>query len=177
MKLVTGSVLRAECVAWCERTGTSMERLSCHAGRAYNFVAQLGGRFAPSGESVVQLRAVMATYPEGIPAGLNPPSKRPTREVPAPAPQQSVLSAAEAAVRERAPRRRRSAEYLARLSRASQAETVATRLVETPADLIATVKRTWPDQWRRIVERARVEGTLPGAMLAQVIERGLEAGA
>ena len=54
---------------------------------------------------------------------------------------------------------------------------IATALVETPADLIATVRRQWPDQWQRIVDQAREAGTLPGAMLAQVIERGLEAGA
>lgn len=85
------------------------------------------------------------------------------------------IDAADAPVRERAPVRHVSSEYRARLREASASETIATALVETPSDLIATVRRRWPDQWRRVVERARATGAMPGVVLAQVIERGLEA--
>ena len=92
-----------------------------------------------------------------------------------PAPARPAIDAAEVAKRERAPARRMAPEYRARLRDGSRAERAATICVETPAELIATVQRAWPDQWRRVVELARASGTLPGAMLSRVIAAGLEA--
>lgn len=57
----------------------------------------------------------------------------------------------------------------------SPAERFASAMVETPSDLIATVKRRWPQVWDRVIAQARASGTLPGAVLIAAIERGLEA--
>lgn len=78
----------------------------------------------------------------------------------------------------RAPVRRITPEYAARLrAGATPAEQIATLCVASVPELIETVKRRWPGQWQRIVDAARTAGTLPGAMLGEVIERGLERGA
>lgn len=57
---------------------------------------------------------------------------------------------------------------------ATVAELLSTAVVETPGDLIARVRDAWPDLWAGIRDQARAHHLPPGAMLMQVIERGLE---
>lgn len=56
-------------------------------------------------------------------------------------------------------------------------ERVATALVETPGDLIATIKRRWPEHWRAVLAKARAADVSPAAMLDRVIACGLETAA
>ena len=166
--------LHAECEAWSRQTGASLGRLSLAAGLSHSYVSQLRGRLRFSEDAANALRDTMRRYPTGA---LPEVVKGVVRSVPVATPQEPVMSAEEASARERAQARRLSPEYVARLRSGSAAERAATLCVETPAELIATVKRQWPGQWERIVAEARAAGMMPGAMLARVIERGLEAGA
>jgi len=57
---------------------------------------------------------------------------------------------------------------------ASIAEAVATGMVEDLEDAMLAAKRAWPDQWWRIVARARSSGERPGVVFADVVQRGLD---
>lgn len=59
---------------------------------------------------------------------------------------------------------------------ASTAEAVATALVEDLDDAMLAAKRAWPDQWWRIVTRARAQGVRPGVVFGEIVEAGLNAG-
>jgi hypothetical protein len=56
-------------------------------------------------------------------------------------------------------------------------EAVSGALVEKPSDLIALIKVKWPQLWSIVIQQSRAAGRMPGAVLIEAIERGLEAGA
>lgn len=56
---------------------------------------------------------------------------------------------------------------------ANVTEQLATALVEDLDDALATAKRAWPDQWWRIVSRARARGVRPGVLFGEIVEAGL----
>ncbi len=58
----------------------------------------------------------------------------------------------------------------------SLAERMASALVETPGDVIAAVKRQWPELWAQVMAEGRGRGVMPGVALMDVIARGLAAG-
>lgn len=53
--------------------------------------------------------------------------------------------------------------------------TVQESLVDGPGDAIRAIQRRWPDLWSRVVETARSQGALPGAVMVEAIEKGLAA--
>lgn len=57
----------------------------------------------------------------------------------------------------------------------TRAERIATMLVETPGDLVATVKRGWPHLWADVLASARAARVTPGGHLISIIEAGLAA--
>ncbi|GAA4220225.1 hypothetical protein GCM10022253_23880 [Sphingomonas endophytica] len=182
MSRLLGSELAALLDEYCGRHGITRADFAAASGMGLPAVMEIGARAFPTKRIATLVRDFIDAHPAGIDeapgvlgggvyggAAAVAKARARTQQTP-------VVPASPAAKREPAPVRRISPEYRARLRDASPSETIATALVETPADLIATVRRRWPDQWHQIVERARKAGTLPGAMLAQVIERGLEAG-
>lgn len=186
MTRMLGTELAALLDAYCARHKINRVDFAAAAGLGAPCVMEIGAKAFPSQYTAMKVTTFIAAHPDGPggvqgvvggggePGGAAALAKAKALSLPSPTP---IMSAGDVAARERAPARRVTPEYRARLRAASAPESIATALVETPADLIATVRRQWPDQWQRIVDQAREAGTLPGAMLAQVIERGLEAGA
>lgn len=160
-----GLQLKREIDDYCARVGMSLLDFSRHVDINETTLRGLPGRSSPHARTYGPVREFIAANPHGD--GVRPNF----------APARPSITLEQAQASDRAPKRQRSPEYRARLREASAAEKVATICVETPAELIATVQRQWPALWERVVGEARAAGTMPGAMLARVIERGLEAGA
>lgn len=170
---VTGPQLHREVTLYVGRTGTSWETLAIAAGIGVATIRQLNQKGYPAAQTVARLRAVIKEHPKGI--------ARHTACLifaasPKPTPMTPVVDPAVAAVLDARPSRRWiPMRPIDMVSAPSVAEAIASGLVETPADLIATVQRRWPVIWKRIVERARAADVMPGALLVEAIERGLEA--
>ena len=62
-----------------------------------------------------------------------------------------------------------------RLPAPSPAERIATALAEEPADVIAAMKRRWPETWARVLVSARAADVLPFGHLIEALELGLDA--
>lgn len=56
---------------------------------------------------------------------------------------------------------------------ANIAEAVATAMVEDLEDALLAAKRAWPDQWWRIIARARSRGVRVGVVFGEIVEAGL----
>lgn len=181
MTRMLGSELEQVLDGYCARHGITRREFAAAAGLSPAIVLEVGRKAFPLRRLSNAIGAFIAAHPDGpgdVPVtlgggeygGATAVSNAKARSKRDPS-----IDAAYASARERAPARCIHPAYRARLRAASASETIATAFVETPADLIATVRRQWPDLWARVVDQSRAAGTLPGAMLAHVIERGLEA--
>lgn len=173
MSMVNGREMHREVSNYIGRTGTSWETLAIAAGVGTATVRQLNTRSYVLPATAARLRAVMKAHPAGVErhtACLIAPSG------PVPSPMQPVVDPGEVARLEAVrPVRSVPMSPFEMLSAPTVGEAIASGLVETPADLIAIVQRRWPAVWARVVERARATDILPGALLVEAIERGLEA--
>ncbi len=52
-------------------------------------------------------------------------------------------------------------------------EQIISATLATPSDLVRHVSGRWPEVWAAVIERARMDGSPPGAALVAAIERGL----
>ena len=181
---LTGSQLFNRVCAYCARTETSMEALADAAGVSRAFVRNCGARAYPRQKNADAVLAAMEANLGGLsrqkvaceaPVAESVPTIRRAQEaLNEIAASSAAAEAATAGARRQLARAGGVAHPLDLLPNATAAERLSTAMVETVNDLIATVQRRWPEQWAQIVGAAREQGVLPGAMLGNVIERGLE---
>ncbi|GEM72038.1 hypothetical protein SAQ01S_18040 [Sphingomonas aquatilis NBRC 16722] len=170
---VTGLQLHREVTLYVGRTGTSWETLAIAAGVGGSTIRSLNRKGYPATQTVSRLRKVMKANPKGI---ARHTACQFVGTAPAPTPMTPVVDPASVTLLEsRVFPRPVPMRPVDMLAAPTVAEAIASGLVETPSDLIATVQRRWPSVWMRIVERARAAKVMPGALLVEAIERGFEA--
>ena len=189
MGRMTGPELHRAVRGYCARTGTTLDALANLAKVSRSIVDRLGDRAFPNGGTVDRLTSAMAAFPDGIArqraAGPGDPDggaaalaaaiARTAVVLPRPAPPETLADSVRCEV-EAVSRRRRQAYAdggdplpLLRAPRCGPAETASA--------MIRTVQRRAPVLWARVREQASEAGTMPGALLIELVERGLGEGA
>lgn len=98
-----------------------------------------------------------------------------------PAPARPAISEAAAREAEEAARRRAvarstgTARKAVPITRLPAGAALQAGMIETVGDTVAAVQRRWPEIWARIVAQAGAARMLPGALLADALEMGLDA--
>ena len=160
MTKVTGMVLDRELSAYLTECGMTRKAFAAAAGVKLGRIAQLLRRGVVDAELVETVRGYIAAHPAKV----------------AQAEPASVVEAVARELAENAERRelaQRQGCLKPQPMPRTMVETIAGAVVDTPGDLIAMVRRRWPQLWDGVVVQARAEQVTPGAMLFTVIERGL----
>lgn len=162
--------LLREVEVYLRNTGVAPTRLGIEALGDRKVVRDLknGAQFGPLRAN--KLRAWMKAHPRGLPAASRKASAAAILA-------DTASEAACAGVRRRQARSTGTVVRTIERPPLTLAERIATMLVEQPGDLVATVKRQWPDLWDRVIAAARIARVSPGAQLMTVIEAGLSAAA
>ncbi len=177
---MTGVALSRVLTAYLQRTGTPAATFAAAAEISHSTMSALPRVAYPRQRVVEAIERTIAVHPDGITAGPAPTGNRKIADalvnnLPAARPDANAVARAAAEDADRY--RRRDTTTVPRVSLAglTPVERVQTLCVESPGELIAVVQRQWPQVWQRTLDAARSAGTMPGAMLVALIERGLEA--
>jgi len=180
---ITGVALSRVLTAYLQRTGTPAATFAGAAEISHSTMSALPRVAYPRKRIVDAIEQTIAAHPDGISAGPAPAGNRKIADALAnsPPPARPAADAVARAAAEDRARQRRAAPVSLPVARPlahaglTPVERVQTLCVESPGELIAVVQRQWPQVWQRTLDAARSAGTLPGAMLVALIERGLEA--
>lgn len=182
---------------YCRRTKMTTAMLGDLALRQGGFFALLKLRGTLTAETAERVRAFMARWPNGttraevreaaiedakakadwtnaVSLAVAPGTAIAASEPAATMVDQVQAEAAVAGERRRAARSMGIQRPLA-VERPARQGAIVAALIDDPSDLVATVRRRWPDLWNELKARAQAANVSPVQQLFDVIETGLAA--
>jgi hypothetical protein len=166
--------LLEECQAYIGAIGLAPSTFGYRSCKRASLITDLKIGMRPTRRTAERLRAWMTAHPLGTldeMHALDAASGRAAKDAEA-----AALDARRAeTIAAREDHVRRCARREAEAARPSLGGAVQEKFFEGPGDAIRVIRARWPDLWSRVVEAARAQGALPGAVMVEAIERGLAA--